>query len=34
MFVKHDSGVFRLIVTQITHLVSILFDIYTEIVVI
>ena len=28
MFVKHNSGVFRLIVTQIIHLISILVDIY------
>ena len=31
MFVKHNSGVFRLIVTQIIHLISILVDIYTGI---
>ena len=31
MFVKHNSGVFRLIVTQIIHLISILVDIYTDI---
>ena len=28
VFVKHNSGVFRLIVTQIIHLISILVDIY------
>ena len=31
MFVKHNSGVFRLIVPQIIHLISILVDIYTGI---
>ena len=31
VFVKHNSGVFRLIVTQIIHLISILVDIYTGI---
>ena len=30
VFVKHNSGVFRLIVTQIIHLISILVDIYTR----
>ena len=30
MFVKHNSGVFRLTVTQIIHLISILVD-YTGI---
>ena len=29
MFVKHNSGVFQLIVAQIIHLISILVDIYT-----
>ena len=31
MLVKHNSGVFRLIETQIIHLISILVDIYTSI---
>ena len=31
MSVKHNSGAFRLIVTQIIHLISILVDIYTNI---
>ena len=31
MFVKHSSGVFLLIVTQIIDLISILVDIYTNI---
>ena len=28
---KHNSGVFRVIVTQIIHLISILVDLYTSI---
>ena len=28
MFVKHNADVFRLIVTQIIHLISIVVDIY------
>ena len=31
MFVKDNAGVFQLIVTRITHLISILVDIYTGI---
>ena len=31
MFVMHNAGVFRLKVTQIIHLISILVDIYTSI---
>ena len=31
MFVKRNSGVFYLIVTQIIHMISILVDIYTSI---
>ena len=31
MFVKHNSGVFRLIATHIIHLISILVDIYDDI---
>ena len=31
VFVKHNSGVFRLIVKQIIHLISMLVDIYTRI---
>ena len=29
VFVKHNSGVLRLIVTQMIHLISILVDLYT-----
>ena len=31
MFVKHNFGVYQLIVTQIIHLISILVDIYSGI---
>ena len=31
MIVKHNSGVFRIIVTEIIHLISILVDMYTGI---
>ena len=31
MFVKHTSGIFQLIITQIIHLISILVDTYTSI---